>query len=378
MTHSKRSSTLTQLAAAMVAFAVSALLLESGGLYDWAQRLDLGPLRTVALPVATKLHAAVARTGLETVRAKAITGLARAGWGDDPAAAENGGATADPTATTVTLPVPSPTKPGVVPESKLGPVTPPVIPPPLTPLAGDPPLTSTLPPLADTLQRAQGRPLVVALAGDSMMAVGLAEMLLRQSPKYPNIKFVKAFKSGTGLARPEVFNWQKEYPAMLGTVHPDVVLVAIGANDGQGFVDNGVTYPFGSDGWKTVYQQRVAAYLQMIAQPASGGHAPQVLWLSLPPMKSENYSAKISLVNRIAYTVVSASPQAAWFSTAGIEGDYKGAFRDFGEVNGKQTRLRASDGIHMSIDGATLIADKLFPWLSPAVSTPVEPAKGPH
>lgn len=374
MTHVRRSSTLPQLAAAMVAFALCALLLESGGLYDWAERLDLGPLRTVALPVATKLHDAVRHTGLETVRARSITALARAGWSDDPAAAEGDTTNADSSATTVTIPVPSPAKPGVVPESKLAPANPPAPPPPVVPLAGEPPLTSTLPALAATFQKAQGRPLVVALAGDSMMAVGLAETLLRLSPKYPNIKFVKVFKSGTGLARPEVFSWAKEYPAMLGNVHPDVVLVAIGANDGQGFVDNGVTYPFGSDGWKTVYQQRVAAYLQMIAQPGT-----QVLWLSLPPMKSENYGSKITLVNRIAYTVVGTNPQAAWYGTAGIIGNADGSFRDFGEVGGKQTRLRASDGIHMSIDGATLITDKLLPWLSPPVAAaPVAQEKRTH
>ncbi len=372
MSHTRRSSTLTQLAAAMVAFAVCAALLESGGLFDWATRLDLGPLRTLALPVATGLHNAVARTGLEAVRAKSITALARAGWSDDPAAAEGETTTADSGATTVTIPVPSPTKPGVVPETKLATPVAPGPPPPTVPLAGDPPLLSVLPALQ---AKAQGKPLVVALAGDSMMAVGLAETLLRQSTKYPNIKFVKVFKSGTGLARPEVFSWAREYPAMLGAAKPDIVLVAIGANDGQGFVDNGVTYPFGSDGWKTVYQQRVAAYLGMI----SAGNT-QVLWLSLPPMKSETYGSKIKLVNRIAYTVVGSNPEASWYSTAGLIGNADGSFRDFGAVGGKQTRLRAADGIHMSVDGASLITDKLLPWLSPPAPTPAgpAPAQGAH
>ena len=76
----------------------------------------------------------------------------------------------------------------------------------------------------------------------------------------------KAFKSGTGLARPEIFNWQTEYPAMLAGAKPDVVVVAIGANDGQGFVDNSVVYPFGSDGWMKIYEQRLTDFLAMLAQ----------------------------------------------------------------------------------------------------------------
>ena len=357
----RRSSTLAQLAAAMTAFVVCALLLESGGLYDWAQRLELGPLRSVTLPMTSGVHRIVAPLGLEHLRETSITTLARAGWSDDPAAAEGATNASRDYPASVTLPVPSPTQPGVVPEAKLA--LPPATPRrPLLPMAGDPPLLSELPVLG-----ASTTPRIVALAGDSMMAVGLSATLLRQSPRYPGVHFVKAFKSGTGLARPEVFNWQQEYPAMLAGIHPDVVVVAIGANDGQGFVEDGVTYPFGGDGWKTIYQQRLAAYLQMVAQPGT-----QVIWLGLPPMKSDAYNARIALVNRIAYTVVQANPQATWFSTAGLIGENDGSFRDFGDIGGKTTRLRASDGIHFSDEGATLVTDRLMSWLAapPSIKPP--------
>ena len=41
-----------------------------------------------------------------------------------------------------------------------------------------------------------------------MMAVGLAPTIMRQASHYRNLAFVPVFKSGTGLARPEVFNWR--------------------------------------------------------------------------------------------------------------------------------------------------------------------------
>jgi len=192
-----------------------------------------------------------------------------------------------------------------------------------------------------------------------MMAVGLSSTILRQAPHYKALSFVHAFKSGTGLARPEVFNWQLEYPAMLKDAQPDFVLVAIGANDGQGFVEDGVTYPFGSEGWKRIYQRRVQAYLDMLS--ANGA---TVVWLGLPPMKSDIYDARIALINRIDYSVVSASPHGIWVGTAGVVGDADGRFRDFGEIDGHTTRLRQGDGIHLSDDGATLITTKLLPWLA--------------
>ena len=192
-----------------------------------------------------------------------------------------------------------------------------------------------------------------------MMAVGMSSTILRQAPLYKNLSFVHAFKSGTGLARPEVFNWQLEYPAMLKEARPDFVLVAIGANDGQGFVEDGVTYPFGSDGWKRIYQRRVQAYLDMLEENGA-----TVIWLGLPPMKSDVYDARIALINRIDYSVVSASLHAIWVGTAGLVGDGSGRFRDYGEIDGHTTRLRQSDGIHLSDDGATLITTKLLPWLA--------------
>jgi hypothetical protein len=81
---------------------------------------------------------------------------------------------------------------------------------------------------------APGETRVVALVGDSMMAVGLSDVLLRQTATDQNLRIVKAFRSGTGLARPDVFDWMEEYPAMIASEKPDAVIVAIGANDGQG------------------------------------------------------------------------------------------------------------------------------------------------
>lgn len=365
----QRFSTLSQLAASVGAFALAALLLESGGLYDWAQRLDLGPERTVAMPVATALHHALVPLHLEQGRRNTLVELARIGWSDDPAALAEANTQAQPkelapppvTPSALAAPVNNPTA-GTKPVT---PTTATVQPAPLR--ADAAPGLSTLPTIPAIVT---GKTRTIALAGDSMMAVGIASTILRQAPLYKNLSFVHAFKSGTGLARPEVFNWQLEYPAMLKAAQPDFVLVAIGANDGQGFVEDGVTYPFASEGWKRIYQRRVQAYLDMLEENGA-----TVIWLGLPPMKSEVYDAHIALINRIDYSVVSASPRAIWVGTAGLVGDGSGRFRDYAEIEGHTTRLRQSDGIHLSDDGATLITAKLLPWL--AVQEAPKPVTAP-
>jgi uncharacterized protein len=349
----------------MGVFVLVALVLESGGLYDWAQRLDLGPERNVAVPVTAALHRVLAPLRVEKERRRVLVGLAKIGWSDDPALLAEAAAPAG------TMPMASAIPTAVASVSSVGAKSEVVSVPPavgaaprdlhLAPiLAEAPPKLSVLPkiePVAAEKMR------TVALAGDSMMAVGLYSTLHRLAPQYPDVMFVNAFKSGTGLARPEVFNWQTEYPAMLKGMKPDYVVVAIGANDGQGFVEDGVTYPFGSDGWKAIYERRVQEYLAMLQSTGA-----TVVWLGLPPMKSGVYDEKIAWVNRIFYSVVTATPHAIWFSTTGVIGDGDGKFRDFGEVDGKTVKLRQADGIHMSDDGASLIVAKLLPWIAAQAS----------
>jgi hypothetical protein len=218
--------------------------------------------------------------------------------------------------------------------------------------------------LPELPQRLDGKPRTIALVGDSMMAVGLSSTLLRDTAANPNLHVIKAFRSGTGLARPDVFDWMKEYPAMIGSEHPDVILVAIGANDGQGFVDENKTMAFGSDDWIKVYRQRTAAFMNMLAQDDA-----RVVWIGLPPMKSSQYNAKIAEINRIAFTVVSSYPNAVWWNPETYIADESGKFREFvTAADGKTMRIRAADGIHLSDEGAELFAPKLVSWLS--LSTP--------
>jgi hypothetical protein len=348
-------------------FLAVALLLESEGLAHWAGGLEPGPLRTAAVPAASAIEQKLAPLHLAVVREGTLLNLARVGWSDDPAliaralpqppatktiCATSAAVAGAPSGSALPLAVASPALTAAA-TAPLAALVPRVIqlPPPLPPVAA-------------------GKPRVVALAGDSMMAVGLSAQLLREAANDKNLRIVKAFRSGTGLARPEVFDWMQQYPAMIGAEKPDVVLVAIGANDGQGFVVDGKVLPYGSDRWRAVYQQRVDSYLSMLE--ASGA---QVVWMGLPPMRIPVYNEKIDTLNRIAYTVVSQHPRAAWLNLGAVVGDGAGGFREFESTPaGKQLRLRASDGIHLSDEGAGLLTPQLLRWLDPPPAAPAAPA----
>lgn len=339
-----------QLIAALAGFTITILLLESEALLSWAERLDVGPARHSAMEVTSVIHRALSPLGIEQVRRMSLTGLDRLGYSDDPARLEEArlqvsSASSHPCPASIATKIGLPRVAPVMARGTSTPVS-----------TGVPAKTS----LVQLQPTSAGQPRVVALVGDSMMAVGLSNILLRQSANNQNLRVVKAFRSGTGLARPDVFDWTSEYPAMIGNDHPDAVIVAIGANDGQGFVEDGKVLPFGTDAWVKVYQQRTAAFLDLLTQ--DGAH---VVWVGLPPMQSAQYNQKIEEINRIAYTVVSQYPQATWWNPAPFIGDDTGRFREFGAMaDGKTTRLRAPDGIHLSDEGASLLTPTLFTWLN--------------
>jgi len=314
-----RYNSLPQLATVMAGFTLTILLLESEALLRRAQRLEVGEAANVAVQATGDLHRFLQPLNVEWVRGEGVAGLDRLGWSDDPArlqAAQRVFASAAPLhvqpcaalAATASLPV-SGRSAANLPH------------PALIPLSPSTPTSTPLPQLAAVTK---GQPRVVALAGDSMMAVGLSDILLRETAANPNVRVIKAFRSGTGLARPDVFDWMEEYPAMIGSEQPDAVIVAIGANDGQGFQEDGKVLAFGSDAWVQVYQQRIAAFLSLLTQNGA-----TVVWVGLPPMKSAQFNEKAAEINRIAYTVVSKTPQATWWNPLPYIGDESGAYREF-------------------------------------------------
>jgi len=359
----------------IVGFLVAIVLLESDGLASWANHLEIGPLRTIAVPVTAAIQKTLHPLGVAAIRERALEALARAGWTDDAALlakAANPPHTCDLPGVSGCAPAAAAntTNPALTPGSGSGANTPdhsmhnrfPNAPGARTPLLEDVPKNTVLAPLPPV---EPGKPRVVVLTGDSMMAVGLSAELMREAAGDKNLRIVKAFRSGTGLARPEVFNWMDEYPAMLGEVKPDVVIVAIGANDGQGFVVNGKVLPYGSEEWLKVYQERIADFLDMVEE---GG--PRVVWVGLPPMRGHIYDEKITDLNRITYTVVSQSPQATWWNPVSYVGDDAGKYREFvTQDDGQTIKIRSSDGIHLSDEGAGLITSVLLKWLDPPAQT---------
>ncbi|BDU19869.1 DUF459 domain-containing protein [Dyella sp. GSA-30] len=370
---------LAWLLASFVAFVV---LLESGGLATWAERLDIGPLRSVAQPTTAALSERLRSWGIGELRTRMLAGLARLQRNE-------------PTATTPKLIADSPTparcdapvahdsalvsnlwmlgRPTVQPPLLTG-WSAPIVAKTTSQHDGAPTTIATSLPAAATLDALppvpSGQTRTVALVGDSMMAVGLSDNLLRGIARHKELRAIRAFRAGTGLSRPDTFDWMQQYPQMLGDGKPDAIIVAIGANDGQSFVQDGKVLEFGSEAWIAAYRDRLNHFVDLLTKDGA-----QVIWIGLPPMRIAKYDARMSLINRLAYDTVSQREHVTWWNAGTLIADPQGQFREYAQrADGSSIRLRAGDGIHLSEDGAGLLAPPLLAWLDPPAPAPAAAA----
>ena len=163
-------NSLSQLVTVIVGFTITILLLESEALLRWAQRLEVGEAANIAVQTTGELHRVLQPLHIEWARREGLADLDRLGWSDDPArrqAAQRMDASGASVhiqpcaamAATAGLPVPGRSAVTLLHPARI-------------PLSPSTPTSTLLPPLAAVTK---GQPRVVALAGDSMMAVGLSD-----------------------------------------------------------------------------------------------------------------------------------------------------------------------------------------------------------
>lgn len=331
-----RTAPLIHVIRALLSALLIAFLLEATGLATWAERLEVGALRNVAQPVTQSWERLVNAVHLDLPRRAALD--LREQWSGMlmPVPQANVSVESASSVTTQQV-IAAEAKPNKLPEQQ--------IPSKGAPLATPAPLTGQ-----------------VALVGDSMMAVGLAPVLRRSLAPEDSVRFVRAYRSGTGLGRPDVFNWPAQYPQLIGASRPAWVICSIGANDAQNFQVERTVYVFGTPAWKQMYGERVREFARLLTRDVA-----PVLWVGMPVMREKGFSRRMALVNELVKEILTEFPQITWIDPnpyiAGEGGSYQQYLRD---QRGKLVRLRADDGIHLSEDGAAYFVPAISAWMQRA------------
>ncbi len=213
--------------------------------------------------------------------------------------------------------------------------------------------TTTVPPRPELRTPTAAAPLRLWVGGDSMVR-DFGESVLRLAADDPLVAPTMHYEISTGLTRPDYYDWPAALAQDMADTDAEVVLIMFGANDGQGLIAaDGTTYQHVSDaGWQREYGIRVAAVMDQLQADDR-----LVFWIAQPPMRDGDFDARMDIVNRIYREEASTRPWVEFVETEPFFGDDNGNYADFlPGPDGSLEDLRQDDGIHLSREGADLLA----------------------
>jgi uncharacterized protein len=179
--------------------------------------------------------------------------------------------------------------------------------------------------------------------------------------------------------RKDYYDWAKAaHDLVSGTQKIDVAVMMIGSNDRQPIIEGGDSAETLSARWRELYAARVEGLIQAFKEK----NIPLV-WVGLPVMKGEKFSADMAQINEI-YRAKAAAAGIGFIDLWDKFADDRGQYSAYGpDINGQSVKLRSDDGVHFSGSGARKLAlfvegevKRLFD-LRQQPKTPETPAQTP-
>jgi uncharacterized protein len=159
------------------------------------------------------------------------------------------------------------------------------------------------------------------------------------------------YKTSSGLARPDFFDWPAHFTEQLATIKPDIVIVTFGGNDGQSI--HGMPNKVDSPEWRAEYGKRVAAAMEQLS--AEGR---TLIWVGIPNGPTDDFTARLKVQNEVVTAQAAAHPDVVlvdtWNRFSGIDGGYAEYVID--PRDGISKDVRAGDGFHLNTTGAEILA----------------------
>ncbi len=194
----------------------------------------------------------------------------------------------------------------------------------------------------------------ILLVGASSMQFYLGAELERRLETYKGVVTHRFGKLGTGLARPDMFDWPRQLSQLLATFRPHVVIGQWGGNDGQPMeVAGGKVLLFGSHEWDVEYTRRVKLMVDMANEAGA-----RTIILGMPITRHKKHSDKLEHVNAITKAAAEAAG-GMYVSTWTIAVDEKGQARATITHEGKSGPMYLADGVHYARLGANYVAQRL-------------------
>ena len=195
----------------------------------------------------------------------------------------------------------------------------------------------------------------VSIYGDSLAAGfgGLLKSMLDQQ----GITTFLATKGSSGLSQPGFFDWPNHLNVWVPQENAGVVVIGLGANDGQDVYVNELSYSTNDPEWSIEYGRRVTELVTLVT---SQGRT--LVWVGTPDVKAKAFRANLGILRTATKNAIDAArangADAVYLDTwnlfLGLDGNFSPYVID--PSDGKRKKSRYSDGFHLSLAGNKILA----------------------
>ncbi|MEI9901536.1 MAG: DUF459 domain-containing protein [Hyphomicrobium sp.] len=131
----------------------------------------------------------------------------------------------------------------------------------------------------------------ILVVGD-FVAGGLAWGLDQALANEPKLAVIDKSNDGSGLVRPDFFDWNTTLPQVLNSEKPDLVVVVLGANDRQQIRTANERLAVGSTPWEKTYTERLDGMIETLKV-----YGKPFFWVSAPPMRATSGAGDMAYLN---------------------------------------------------------------------------------
>lgn len=162
------------------------------------------------------------------------------------------------------------------------------------------------------------------------------------------------FTVGTGLTRPEYYNWPEHFAKdVLPNLDPDIVMPMFGANDDQNMeLPDGTLLTKYTPEWFEEYRRRVGATMDLLKSPENDR---LVVWVGSVPAGPGSQISNQDTLNYIYWSEAQKRPWVSYLDTWGVLGgpppDHSFA-ESVVNADGKGRDMFQKDNLHLATTGA--------------------------
>ena len=209
-----------------------------------------------------------------------------------------------------------------------------------------------------------GRQVEIGVFGDSF-GDGIWWALDQQLRGEHDLELHRLSRPSTGFTSYGHLNVLEDIRGKLDRQPLDIAIISFGANDTQSISVEGRPVRYMSDEWRQVIGARVDSVVNLLRE-----RGVQVYWIGLPRMRAPAYEEKARQLSAFFAGRMRAL-NVPFVDTVASTSDTRGRYVDHlpNPRTGRMMMARSGDGIHMTMNGYTILTQGLARYLKNRVAT---------